>query len=146
MKLHLYLLFSFFLLSSRLYSGNAEAPVTGYQETGKPALAVFNHLETGLKNGNPTVIAEYFSSQNFLSLGAMGSGYYSASQAYYILQDFFKINTPLNFKITVQNGGGNPYATGVLTVETKGKRKSLQVFISLKQDGADWKISQLTIR
>ncbi len=116
-----------------------------FQENSVP-VKIFNDIEKGISTGNVALIAEYFSSQNYLSLNNGVNGYYSSNQSFYVLQDFFNINHPVSFKFSSTRGGGNAYATGTLIYEFKGKKGTALVFISLESSGNTWKISQITIK
>lgn len=107
---------------------------------------VFTDIENGLASGSVTLLSQHFSSQNYLSLSNGISGYYSSNQTYYILQDLFKINKPVQFRFTNVVANKNPYATGILTYENRNRKETAQVFISLEYSGSQWTISQLTIR
>lgn len=107
---------------------------------------VFSDISDGIANSNVESIARYFSSQTYLSLSNGISGYYSSNQAYYVLEDFFKIYRVTAFRFdNIQSDPNNPYATGEYQFEYRGKRDIAQVYISLKKTGKNWKISQITI-
>jgi hypothetical protein len=116
-----------------------------YQDIEVPA-KVFSDLENAISSGNVTTIAKYFSGQNFLSLSTGISGYYSANQSFYVLQDFFNIHSPITFKFTTLKGGRNAYATGTLVYKSHNIKKTALVFISLESTDNNWKISQITIK
>lgn len=107
---------------------------------------VFSSIEKGMGNGDISGFSEYFSNQAYLSLSGGYSGYCSASQAYYILQNYLKLHQPVQFKFSSVNTGNNPFSTGVYTYEMKNKRGTSQVFISLKFSNNKWFITQFTIR
>lgn len=107
---------------------------------------VFADIEKGLSNGNVAEFSAYFSNQTYLSISNGVSGYYSANQAFYVLQDFLSINTPISFKLSNLVTGNLPYATGILNYESKNRRETAQVFISLENSGGNWKVSQITIK
>jgi hypothetical protein len=74
------------------------------------------------------------------------NGYYTTNQAFYLLEDFFKIYKVQLFKFNQVNSFEiNPYATGTLYYESKGRRSKAQVYVSLKRIGENWIISQLSI-
>jgi hypothetical protein len=107
---------------------------------------VFNQIESAISSGNVSALSNYLSSQTYLSLSNGSRGYYSDNQAFYILEDFFKIFNVTSFRFDNLNSAENtPYATGVYSYEYKGKRNSAQVYISLKKTGSSWKITQITI-
>jgi hypothetical protein len=106
---------------------------------------IFRDIEAGISQGRVASIAKYFSPQTYFSFTNGVSGYYSANQAYYVLQDFFNIYQALSFKLNnIHSDETNPYATGVYNYELKGKRGTAQVYISLKNTGGSWRIIQIT--
>ena len=107
---------------------------------------VFNQIEASISAGNVSGLSNYLPSQTYLSLSNGIRGYYSSNQAFYILEDFFKIYNVTSFRFDNLNSGENtPYATGVYNYEYKGKRNSAQVYISLRKIRRNWKITQITI-
>ena len=107
---------------------------------------IFDQLEAGISEGDVALISKYFGSQTYLSLSNRKSGYYSSNQAFYVLEDFFKIYRVASFKFNnISTDENIPYATGVYNFEFKGKRNVAQVYISLKKAGSGWKITQITI-
>ncbi|MBI2418137.1 MAG: DUF4783 domain-containing protein [Ignavibacteriales bacterium] len=107
---------------------------------------VFASIEQGMSSGDISGFADYFSNQAYLSLSGGYNGYCSASQAFYILQNYLKLHQPVQFKFTTINTTQSPYSTGVYTYEMKNKRGTSQVFISLRFSNNKWFISQFTIR
>ncbi len=109
------------------------------------AKVILTEIERGISKGNVDELSHHLSPQTYFSLSNGTRGYYSSNQAYYILEDFFKMYQVVTFRFqTVQAGEGNPYATGTYVYEFKGKRVSAQVYISLKNTGKSWKITQIT--
>ena len=110
-----------------------------------PAEIILNEIEGGIAKGNVAAIFKHLSPQTYFSLTNGIRGYYSSNQAYYILEDFFKIYHVVSFRFqSIKSEEGNPYATGNYYYEFKGKRESAQVYISLKNLGKNWKIIQIT--
>ncbi|GMU87139.1 MAG: hypothetical protein AMXMBFR48_23800 [Ignavibacteriales bacterium] len=107
---------------------------------------IFTSISRGLATGNVSAFSKYITGQTYLSLASTASGYYSPNQAFYILQDFLKSLNPSSFRFSILEPGGSPYATGVLQFETKNRKSSAQVYISLNKAGNNWYISQLTIK
>lgn len=107
---------------------------------------VFSEISDGIANQDVESVARYFSSQTYLSLSNGISGYYSSNQAYYVLEDFFKIYRVTAFRFdNIQTDSNNPYATGQYQFDYRGKRDIAQVYIALKKTGKNWKITQITI-
>ena len=109
------------------------------------AQIVFDEIQHGISEGNVAAISGYFSAQTYLSLSNGVSGYYSSNQAYYVLEDYFKVYQITSFRFqNIKNDESSPYATGIYNYEFKGKRDNARVYISLKKTNNQWKISQIT--
>lgn len=116
----------------------------GNQRT--PAQNVFTEIEEAISKGDVPALSAYLCTKTYFSLSNGKSGYFSTNQAFYILQDFFKIYNVISFRLTnIHSDESIPYATGVYGYEFKGKRNNAQVYISLKYAGRSWQISQITI-
>ncbi|MBZ0199904.1 MAG: DUF4783 domain-containing protein [Ignavibacteriaceae bacterium] len=117
------------------------------EKTINPAVqTIFSEIENAFSSGNVSALSAYLGPQTYFSLSNGINGYYSTSQAFYVLEDFFKIYKVVIFKFNnIQAGGNNPYATGEYVFELKGKRETAKVYISLKPAGSSWKITQITI-
>lgn len=107
---------------------------------------VFAAISAGLATGNVSSFSKFITNQTYLSLSSSVNGYFSPNQAFYILQDFLKNGSPISFKFTMMETEGNPYATGVIYFETRNRKSTAQVYISLTKSGTNWYISQLTIK
>lgn len=107
---------------------------------------VFNDLELCIKDGNIAGISKYFGQQTYFSLSNGISGYYSSNQAFYVLEDFFKLYKVTSFRFDhIKVDKNSSYATGIYSYDNKGKRNNAQVYLSLKKIGNNWNITQLTI-
>lgn len=107
---------------------------------------IFTKFREGLSTGDISLFSPYLSEQTFLSLFSGTSGYHTSNQSYYLLQDFFNIYRPISFKYNRVTINNNPYATGVLQYESKGRRGKALVYIALTRKGANWQISQFSIK
>lgn len=113
---------------------------------GPSNLIVINEIEDAIKNTDVNKLSKYINSKTYLSLMSYINGYYSTNQAFYLLEDFFRIHKVYLFKFTHFNLDlNNSYATGVLHLENKGRRSKAQVYVSLKRIGENWIISHLSI-
>lgn len=107
---------------------------------------VFQEIEDAIQSGEAAKISVYLGSQTYFSISGIAHGYYSSNQAYYVLEEFFKIYRVTKFRLdNIKSGSSNPYATGIYHYNIRGKRSSAQVYISLTKTGKSWNISQLTI-
>jgi hypothetical protein len=124
---------------------NKTTKVDNVRQENSSAKVILGEIEKGISKGNVDELSRYLSPHTYFSLSNGTRGYYSSNQAYYILEDFFKMYQVVTFRYqTVQAEEGNPYATGTYQYEFKGKRISAQVYISLKNTGKGWKITQIT--
>jgi hypothetical protein len=142
------LIYLFFLISGLVQSQDfaRNTNIIRLPEHQQEVLTVFNDIESGFTSGNVALFSKYFATETFLSLNTGIVGYYSSNQSYYVLQNFFNLNKPISFKYTNSVAGTNPYATGIFNYESKSRRETAQVFISLDSSGKVWKISQITIK
>lgn len=108
--------------------------------------SIFKEIESGIKEGNVESISKYFGQRTYFSFSNGINGYYSSNQAFYVLEDFFRIYKVTSFKFEhVKNDKFNSYATGKYNYDNKGQRSTAQVYISIKKVGLNWIITQFTI-
>ncbi|MGE5401037.1 MAG: DUF4783 domain-containing protein [Ignavibacteriales bacterium] len=127
-------------------SFNSKGHVKEQKPVGDSPKVIFSKIEEGIALRKVETFAESLGSQTYLSLSNGITGYFSSAHVFYILQDFFRIYKPINFRfLTMNDRTENPYASGSYKFESKGIRGTAQVYISLKLIGNSWKISQITI-
>ncbi len=106
----------------------------------------FENIITGLSNGDVHQIARYFSKQIYLSLKSGEKGYYSNNQAFYLLENFFRISEPFSFQSTSRMTESiSPYLSGKLFCRFKGSVEIYQVYLNLYWNGSRWEITQISI-
>lgn len=106
----------------------------------------FENIINGLMNGDVNQISRYFARQVYISLKTGEKGYYSNNQAYYLLDNFFRIYSPINFQTTSRMMEGSmPYLSGKLFCRFKGSIETYQVYLNLYWNGFRWEITQLSI-
>lgn len=107
---------------------------------------IFREIESGVKDGNVERISKYFGQQTYFSFSNGTNGYYSSNQAFYVIEDFFKLYRVTSFKLDhIKSDNNHSYATGKYNYENKGQRSSAKVYISIKKIGINWIITQFTI-
>jgi len=110
--------------------------------TGEESRQIFSDIELGLAQGNPAAFSAHLASQLYVSVPGEQGAYYSSSQAFYLLEQFFQRTRLLDFRFTtMQDGPGTPYASGVVS----GSRGRAQVYVSLSRAGQRWVISKISI-
>jgi len=107
---------------------------------------IFSTVQEGLAAGTVGVFSQHIGQQVFMNLRGGESGYYSANQAYYVLENYLKTRklANLNFS-TIGESGENPYATGSAGFSFRGTREFAQVYVSLARSGDRWIITQINI-
>ena len=107
---------------------------------------VFDTVRDGLNGGKISSLTELLAPQVHVNLKGGETGYFSAGQAYYVLENYFQTKkiSGLEFS-TLDESGVTPYATGSAGFQHKGTRENAQVYISLSQSGERWVITQIKI-
>ena len=86
---------------------------------------VIDDVERGIASGSVADFSTHFPSQVSISLRGEGSGTYSSNQAYYLLDQFFRLRRFTGCKLsTVGESGGIPFATGSASFTLKGGREN----------------------
>ncbi len=107
---------------------------------------LFERIEQGIAGGTVSMFGSDFAKQVSMSIGGGENGYFSTSQAFSILQNYFSNHKPIQFSFSRMNeGAAVPFATGRLSFLAKGNRESAQVYVSLKKQDSEWVISQFNI-
>ena len=107
---------------------------------------IFKEIESAIKEADVKLISKYFGQQTYFSFSNGINGYYSSNQAYYVLEDFFKLYKVISFKFDhIKTDKNSGYATGNYSYDNKGQRSTSQVYISIKKVGSNWIITQFTI-
>jgi hypothetical protein len=124
--------------ASGLSRGGQQGRV-GYHE-------LFGTVQQGLASGSAGTFSGHLAPQVYVNLRGGESGYYSANQAHYVLENYFKTRRLVNVKFsTIGESDANPYATGSATFVERGTRSLAQVYVSLTRSGERWIITQINI-
>jgi hypothetical protein len=106
---------------------------------------VFKGIERAISAGNVDFLISCFGQKLFVSVERDRTGYYSANQAYYIMQEFFRSNQPVIFSLDSYSSSlTNPYAVGTFAYAGVHGRGSAQVYVSLTLVKNIWKIDQIS--
>lgn len=107
---------------------------------------IFSEFENGIRTGAIKEFSNNLISETYISLENGESSYYSSNQSFYILKDFLQNYKPIFFKLINTNlSEEKPFAIGKLIYSKNGIRGESQVFIALKLEAENWKISQIII-
>ncbi len=116
------------------------------RQQGKGYHELFGTVQRGLASGSAAAFSGNLAPQVYVNLRGGESGYYSANQAHYVLENYFKTRRLVNLKFsTIGESEANPYATGSATFVERGTRGLAQVYVSLTRSGERWIITQINI-
>lgn len=103
-------------------------------------------IEDAFNKGNVDEISQFIGDKTYFSFTSDLSGYFSYSQIYSMLKDYFEVYKPIKFRFTSKNTEAeSPFGWGELIYIKKGVKDSHKIFISLQQSGTDFYISQFSI-
>lgn len=107
---------------------------------------IFTKVQNGLSSGDIRSFADHMAPQVYVNLRGGESGYYSANQAYYVLESYLKSRKLVNLSFsTIGESDARPFATGSAGFVSRGIRELAQVYVSLTQSGDRWTITQINI-
>ena len=110
------------------------------------AYEILEEIEMGISKTKLSTISPHLSSQIYLSFLNGVSGYYSANQAYYVLENFINEYKVISFKFDSFNFNTiTPFAKGTYYYEHKGNRSEAKVYLTMKLTSKSWKITQISI-
>lgn len=107
---------------------------------------VFESVKNGLAQSNVSAFSGQMAPQVYINLRGGESGYFSASQAYYVLEGFMRNRRLLYVDFSSYgDSGAMPYATGSVAFNIKGSRETAQVYVSLTRHDGRWLVAQINI-
>ena len=107
---------------------------------------LFERVQRGLTSGDVSLFSRDFGSQVLINLHGGENGTYSAGQAHYVLESYCRLRRFGRFTFTtIDESGDNPYATGSVAFNYRGRREIAQVYVSLSAAGGRWVIVQINI-
>ena len=107
---------------------------------------ILNQVQSGISKGDASLFAHHLGPQVYLSLKGAEGGYYSANQAFYVLQNFFSTHRPASFTFSTHGEiEENPFATGRGYFSVRGVRESVQVYVSLTQYQGRWVVAEFNV-
>jgi hypothetical protein len=110
------------------------------------AYEILEEIEMGISKTKLSTISQHLSSQIYLSFLNGVSGYYSANQAYYVLENFINEYKVISFKFDSFNFNTiTPFAKGTYYYEHKGNRSEAKVYLTMKLTSKSWEITQISI-
>jgi hypothetical protein len=108
--------------------------------------AVFSDVQQGISSANISLFSSHFHTQVHVTLRGGESGLYSANQAYYLLQNYFRDRHVTKFAFTTYGQSDtNPYATGGASFSTRNGREYNQVYVALAYNDDRWVITHINL-
>jgi hypothetical protein len=133
-------------LVSTLPAGAASAPRERGPGGKMEIREVFDDVQRGILQGNVAIFSPHLHAQVRVTLHGGETGLYSANQAYYLLENFFRERAPVSFKFTTFGESDNtPYGTGSASFTFQGVRQHVQVYVALAPQGGRWVITHINI-
>lgn len=107
---------------------------------------VLKQIEKGFIQNDVNLFSEYFSDNCYLSLNYGVSGYYTASQTYYLFEKYFFNSKTIEFKINdIGKGNNQVLVEATLKYSSAGITYSGQALITLKNINNKFLITQIFI-
>jgi len=131
---------------SGLPAGTASAPPDRGPGGKMEIRQVFDDVQRGIVQGNVAIFSPHLHSQVRVTLHGGETGLYSANQAYYLLENFFRERSAVSFKFTTfGESDSTPYGTGNAAFTFQGVRRHAQVYVALASQGGRWVITHINI-
>jgi len=103
-------------------------------------------IEDAFNDGNIEQLAQYIDSKTYFSFTSDLTGYFSYSQIYNLLKDYFEAYKPIKFSFASKSiNTDSPFGWGEYIYLKNGLRGSHKIFISLQSSDSKFYISQISI-
>lgn len=126
-----------------MYSQTAQAN----DQQHSPVSSIFDDVRQGISSGDIHSFSNHFAKQVFVDLPGVDGGYFSGSQLFYILQNFFGSRTVTSqFRFTtIDETETGPYGTGSCNFIFRGNNEHLQIYVALTMLDSRWVITQFNV-
>lgn len=116
------------------------------QDTERAARILLLGAKDALSSGKIALLRPSLGKRIHLNFFTGINGYYSAEQAFRILESYFSTHKAISFSFSSRNFSvRNPYGFGPLTYDWRGRRQTAEMFLSLALVDDTWVINQITI-
>jgi hypothetical protein len=107
---------------------------------------IFDAVQNGIKSKSVKEFSANLLSEVYISLENGTNSYFSSSQSYHILNDYFNQLEHVSYNvIKKQSSSEKPFIVGQIRYSKKGIPASAQVFITLIREDGAWQVSQIII-
>lgn len=108
---------------------------------------VFGDVRSGMLENSIGKFSVHFGPRVFIQLPESEGAFFSAKQAFYVLDHFLRDCDIIAVQFTSTEASGlNPYATGNATYALEGTRRDARLYIVLVQRGDRWMITHFSIQ
>jgi hypothetical protein len=140
----------FLMLAGSPYEGNPAFVVVGADSpgdtTGGVAL-VFRDVREGVLGNSVGRFASHFSQRVFIQLPESEGEFYSARQAFYVLDRYLRNRSIAALQLNIsESSASNPYATGNLTLTIRGTHQQARLYVVLAKGEGQWMITHFSIQ
>ncbi len=110
------------------------------------ALKTIIRIEDAFNNGNVEQLSEYIDNKTYFSFTSDLTGYFSYSQIYNLIKDYFEAYKAIKFSFASKSiNADSPFGWGEYIYLKNGLRGSHKIFISLQSSDSKFYISQISI-
>lgn len=103
-------------------------------------------IEDALNAGDVIKLSEFLNNKTYFSYTPELTGYFSYSQIYNLLRDYFSAYEPVKFRFASKSAKNNsPFGWGDYVYLKNGIRGTHKIFVSLEKSGPNFYISQFSI-
>lgn len=107
---------------------------------------IINIVQRGINTGEVDLFSDFIAPKVYLSIPSNEQTYYSANQAYYILEKYFDTHKLQNFIFNNRGGSnGATFASGKGTAIIQDKLLRVQIYIALSKIKDRWMITQFHV-
>lgn len=107
---------------------------------------IFQDVEAGILQSDVKSFSRYFDKNIYVTLREGETGFFSANQALYVLQNYFESHRFVRFTFSTINVTDTPlYATGGGTYISRGSQEHIQIYITVSQVRSGYVITQFCV-
>ena len=127
-----------------MLAGTLTAQVPQKPLQARPGIAqACEEIERGIGKADVAAFSAHFARQVAVNIRGGENGYFSANQAYYLLQSYFTAHRAVQFKFTtIGETAGIPFATGGGSFTFRGSKQTVQIYVTFRRSGERWLITQ----
>jgi len=107
---------------------------------------IFRAVENGILQSDVKSFSRYFDRNIYITLRDGETGFFSANQALYVLQNYFESHRFVRFTFSTTNTAEAPlYATGGGTYISRGSQEHVQIYLTVSHIKGGYVITQFCV-